>query len=91
MFIKQFIIAIGLSSLSLSANAGNTEAGTQKKVVKKTKVKQITFEACCEEQYGDSEACHGFSHVTNKIKKIGDKRVKKECFEDEESSYIIGE
>ena len=94
MSIKQVLISLGALSLSLSAYAASTDASSQKtgvKTVKKAKISSITFEACCDEHYGDSEACHKLNHVTHKSKKVNGKNVKKECYEDEEDAYLIGE
>ena len=72
--------------LSFSAYAGNPEAKVQEKTKKAANSPKpaMTFEDCCDEQYGDSEACQKLTHVTNKTKSLKGKKVQKKCFEEDD-------
>ena len=86
MVIKSFFIFLGVMGLSFQVfGEGNKPVPTSpSKVITQPTAKKskppapMTFEACCEEQFGDSDACHALSHVTQKMKN----NAKKECFED---------
>ena len=92
MLGKQVLISLSVLTLSLSAYGGKAEDSKKgASATEKVKPSPITIEVCCEEYYGDTEECHKLSHVTAKSKMVKGKSVKKQCFEDDEYDYSIGE
>lgn len=83
--LKIILTSLTLVSFNslLAAEAVTTAPATKENVqVVKKALTNISFEDCCDEQYGDSDACHKMTNVTGKLKAEKGVKVKKECFAD---------
>ncbi len=91
VFKKIFTSLIFLGLTSVSSIQANPNSGAEKKQGMKEKLVKLSFEDCCDQQYGDSDSCHKQANVTGKTKTVKGTKVKKECFVDSEEDDYSGE
>ncbi|SMF27140.1 hypothetical protein [Pseudobacteriovorax antillogorgiicola] len=93
MLSAKILVSIGFLGFAVTG-LGNTDVtkAPAKAASKQEKLVKMTFEACCDDKYGDSTACHKAPNVTDKSRKVNGANVKKECYEDyEDDSSFMGE
>lgn len=91
MLRKSSLLVLGLLAGSLNLIGAGSAPKVKEAPMKAEAPKPMSFEECCDEHYGDSDACHKLSHVTGKTKKDKGKMAPKECFEGDNDTLMPDE